>query len=307
MGGKKFRSGIILCCAVFAALRTTAQIVEPRKPVAVHFLSDCSGRIFGARDLVLPPRDIAYIDLITKTLVSSKKGYGISLDSFEDKQGVLINLELKDEIIFYPAGANYFPKIFFSSIRTGGVKTELSPPEKNYMKLAYRANYKRDSNFRTLGDDLKELEDGILFAYQNELDKDGVNILAELEYYISEATKNNDYSHIFILFTDGFVNSSHQLIWSPNMVTRALSDDEFFNGMKVRANLQNLNTSKLILLETGGYDYNPTIGRTGKRIQNDVLKMLWNDWASSAGFNIIWQTKWDEFLTPDEIEKIMFD
>ena len=91
------------------------------------------------------------------------------------------------------------------------------------------------------------------------------------------------------------------------MVTRALRDDEFFNSMKVSANLQNLNKSKLILLETGGYDYNPTVGRTGKRIQNDVLKKLWNDWASSAGFNIVWQTKWDEFLTPDEIENIMFD
>lgn len=228
------------------------------------------------------------------------------MGSFEDKLETRLNFQLKDEIVFYPAGANYFPKVTFSTIRTGGVKIELSPPEKNFMKLAYRANYKRDANFRTIGEDLKELENGVLFAYDNEQDRDGVNILAELEFYVSEAIKDQKYRHVFILFTDGFVNSSNQLIWSPNMVTRALTDDKFFNSIKVSSNVKNFTDCNLILLETGGYDYDPKIGRTGKKIQNDVLNELWKDWSSTAGINLVWRTKWDEFFTLEEIEKIIF-
>lgn len=303
---RKFWLRVYLLLTVFAATSLQGQDKNPkRKPVMLHILSDCSGRIFLPRDMVIPPRDLKIIEKIVKTSVSSKKGYGIKLESFEFKLGKRLNLSLADTVEFYAAGSRYFPVIKFSTLRTGGISARLMPPVKNYLRLSYRANYKRDNN-STIGEDLIELENAIKGAYENEIDYYGLNVLAELEFYISHSLKDTNFQHVFVVFTDGFVNSSNQLIWSPKKVSRVLEEKSRLTDLFTEPSRLNGFGSKLILLETGGYDYNPKIGRTGERTQNDILKELWSHWAGLGNLELVWATKWDEEFSNQELEELIF-
>ena len=227
MGIKQFRFIIIavffLCSSSISSAQTNSQ---ERLPVMIHVLSDCSGRLFMPDDMIVPPRDLQLIDAIIKTAVCSKSGYGLSFDSFTPNLNQELAFKLKEKIEFYAAGSRYFPVIKYSTLRTGGVSSILEPPMKNYLRLSYRANYKRDKE-PTIGEHLEHLEKSIKESYSQEIDYYGLNVLAELEYYISNALEKTDYKHVFIVFTDGFVNSSDQLIWSPKKIERAVENGKF--------------------------------------------------------------------------------
>lgn len=291
---------------VFSFQKTIAQpSSQERLPVMVHILSDCSGRLFLPNDMIVPPRDLEIINKLVKTVVCSKNGYGLEDDSFISNHDKKLSLKLKEEIDFYAAGSRYFPVIKFSTLRTGGSIAILEPPVKNYLRLSYRANFKRERE-STIGEHLENLDSTINQSYENEIDYKGLNVLAELEFYISQALMATEYKHVFIVFTDGFVNSSTQQIWPPSKIKKVIHNRELLPSLYNTPSNLNGSHSKLIILETGGYDYNPEIGRTGEIGQNDILKELWKHWAESASLDLVWRTKWDRVLTKNEIEKLVF-
>jgi hypothetical protein len=278
---------------------------QKNKPVAevrtrIHLLSDVSGRLYMPEDLNPAPRDLDFIREILLTILTSKKSYGISTDGILNQQ-YLDSLCISQSPKYVGNFAKKFPNLSFSKLRA--VQSEnyaIISPENMIDRFKYRSGI--DKNEASLREDVKQLIEGIKNAYVN-YDSKGVNTLAALENYISNIDVDDSFEHVFVILTDGYVNTNDERIWSPSQIRKARLDSNFKTGL-FRESSVSLENSKLILLETGGRDFDPMIGVKGGLTDNDLLKEFWAHWAQSAGAKeVIWKTKWDSKISRDWIEK----
>ena len=291
----------------FMGVAQNSNLVEGPTATRVHILSDCSGRIFMSKDLEIAARDNEWIDNILAAVITSRRGYGYFIEALDLGSPDRVDLKFieteKGKTFFRPSGTSYFPSIKFSTIRTGGNVYSLMPPQKKVSeKLAYRANYSID-NSPVLKEDIERLVDGVHLEYRNKSFK-GVNVLAELEYYIKREITDTNFKHAFVLITDGFVNSTAQTIWSPNVIQQIKLGEKSIEEFTIEASIQAPNC-KVIFLETGGFDFDPEVGRTGEVLDNDVLRELWGKWAESAKMSMYWHPKWEDMLSIESIDKIL--
>ena len=270
--------------------------VRPR----IHLLSDISGRLYLPEDLNPAPRDREVIRQILLTVLTSKKAYGLSLDGILNRQN-LDSLKISGSTTYVGNLAKNFPDVCFSKLRAvQSGNYSIKSPEGMIDRFKYRSEHEK--NKPSLGGDLEKLTKGIKDSY-NEIDSKGVNTLAALEKYMSLIDSNDNFEEIFVVLTDGYVNTSRERVWSPSQIKRARKDSTYKSSL-LRNSEQMQLRSKLIFLETGGRDYDPMIGVKDELSDNDVLKDLWTHWANSAGFeSIIWKTKWDNEISGEWIEK----
>lgn len=275
------------------------------KPVAeartrIHLLSDVSGRLYMPEDLNPAPRDLDLIREILLTILTSKKSYGISTDGILNQED-LDSLCISESPKYIGNYAKRFPNVSFSKLRA--VQSEnyaIISPENMIDRFKYRSGI--DENKASLRGDVKQLIDGIRSGYVN-YDSKGVNTLAALENYISNIEADDSFKHVFVILTDGYVNTDNEKVWSPLQIRKARLDLSFKMSL-FRESSVSLENSKLILLETGGRDFDPMIGVKNELTDNDLLKELWTHWAQSAGAKeVIWKTKWDSKISKDWIEK----
>ena len=275
------------------------------KPVAevrtrIHLLSDVSGRLYMPEDLNPAPRDLDLIREILLTILTSKKSYGISTDGILNQQ-YLDSVCISQSPKYVGNFAKRFPNVSFSKLRA--VQSEnyaIISPENMIDRFKYRSGV--DQNKASLREDVKQLIEGIKNAYVN-YDSKGVNTLAALENYISNIDMDDSFEHVFVILTDGYVNTNDERIWSPSQIRKARLDSVYKTSLFKESSIS-LENSKLILLETGGRDFDPMIGVKGVLTDNELLKELWAHWAKSAGAKeVIWKTKWDSKISIDWIEK----
>jgi hypothetical protein len=266
----------------------------------IHLLSDVSGRLYMPADLNPAPRDLELIREILLTILTSSKSYGISTDGILNPQH-LDSLYLSESPKYVGNYAKRFPNVSFSKLRA--VQSEnyaITCPENMIDRFKYRSGI--DENKASLRGDVKLLIEGIKSAYVN-YDSKGVNTLAALENYISNIEIDESFKHVFVILTDGYVNTNDENIWSPSQIRKGRFDIGFKSSL-FRESSVSLEQSKLILLETGGRDFDPMIGVKDELTDNDLLRELWTHWAQSAGAKeVIWKTKWDSKISRDWIEK----
>lgn len=270
----------------------------------IHLLSDVSGRLFLREDLNPAPRDLNIIRQTILTILTSKKSYGVSAESIIS-QDTLDSLRISDNPKYIGNYAKKFPNVSFSKLRSIQSKNyAIISPEGMIDRFKYRSE--SAENNISLRSDLKNLVNGVRTAYMN-YDSKGVNTLAALEKYMSTIEMEDDFNDVFVVLTDGYVNTNEEKVWSPSQIQRARRDSIYKSGL-FRESQLSIEDGKLILLETGGRDFDPMIGDKDEVMDNDILKELWTHWAQSAGFKeIIWKTKWDRQISQDWIEKNLLE
>lgn len=267
----------------------------------IHLLSDVSGRLYLPEDLNPAPRDLEVIRQILLTVLTSKKAYGISMDGILNQQN-LDSLRISVSTNYVGNLAKKFPDVYFSKLRAvQSGNYSINSPEGMIDRFKYRSEH--EVNKASLRGDLGKLTKGIKDSYI-EFDSKGVNTIAALEKYMSLIESNDNFDEIFVVLTDGYVNTNSERVWSPSQVKRARKDSTYKITLLRNSEQMQLG-SKLILLETGGRDYDPMIGAKDELSDNDVLKDLWTHWANSAGFeSIIWKTKWDNQVSRSILQKL---
>lgn len=270
----------------------------------IHLLSDVSGRLYMREDLNPAPRDLDIIREIILTILTSPKSYGVSLESIMN-QDDLDSLSIIQSPDYTGNYAKKFPNVLFSKLRS--VQSEnyaIISPHNIIDRFKYRSE--PDQNKRSLRGDTQKMCKGVKDAYRN-YDSKGVNTIAALEKYISKTQIEDGFHDVYVVLTDGYVNTNLERVWSPSQIAKARRDSVYMSTL-FRESEKYLGDGKIILLETGGRDFDPMIGVKDEITDNDVLKELWVHWAKSAGFKeIIWKTKWDAQISRDWVEKKLLD
>jgi len=277
--------------------------LDLRQP-RIHILSDISGRLYLPEDLNPAPRDVKMISRIVGSLLTSKKSYGVDPDAILSSDSAL-DLSIQDGCLFLSNRAKMFPEIVFSKLNSSqGRRYSIKPPSRMIDKFKYRSDSSHVKG--SLRYDLRRLVDGVNAAYDN-FDSKGVNTLATLEAYLSKVPVDTaKYRDIYIVFTDGYVNNSMERIWSPKQVRNIVLSDGTIQDLVRHSSVTGLK-GKLIILESGGRDFDPVRGLGSSLSENEVLKSLWTKWSESTGLDFKWYAKWDPMLEGEELINMIYE